>query len=54
LKGPSPEEFGGNVSGYYSGHYCWYGINLQAKCNSNCCSIYFVQLLPQERQMMLR
>jgi hypothetical protein len=22
LKGPSPEEFGGNVSGYYSGHYC--------------------------------
>jgi hypothetical protein len=42
LKAPLPvEESSDNVSAYYSGHYCWNGIHLQAICNSNYCFLYF-------------
>jgi hypothetical protein len=46
LKALSPEECGGNVSAYYSGHYCYYGINLQAFCNRNYCFLYFAVATP--------
>jgi hypothetical protein len=48
LKAPSPEEGGGNVSTYFSGHYCYYGINLQGICNSNCCFLYFAVAAPEK------
>jgi hypothetical protein len=44
----SPEQFGGNVSAYYSGHYCCYGIYLQAICDSNCCFLYFAAAAPEK------
>ena len=35
IKAPSHAECG-NVPAYYSGHYCCYGINVQAMCDSEC------------------
>jgi hypothetical protein len=46
LKAPSPEEFVGNVLAYYSGHYCCYGINLQAICDSNYFFLCFAVATP--------
>jgi len=38
-----PANIVGNVSSFYSGHYCTYGINLQAICDADC-RFYFLAL----------
>jgi hypothetical protein len=38
-----PAKIVGNVSSYYSGQYCTYGINLQAICGADC-RFYFLAL----------
>lgn len=38
-----PAKQVGNVSSYYSGHYCTYGINVQAICDADC-RFYFIAL----------
>ncbi len=40
---PPLAKVAGNVSSYYSGHYCTYGINLQAICGTGC-RFYFLAL----------
>jgi hypothetical protein len=42
----------GNVSAYFSGHYCTYGVNILAMCDADCPFLFFVLLLPV-KQMML-
>jgi hypothetical protein len=39
IKAPSHAACG-NVPAYYSGHYCCYGINVQAMCDSDCHFFY--------------
>ena len=44
IKCPSESECGNSPNSYYSGHYCCYGLNIQAVCDvymhlSNQCSL---------------
>jgi len=41
-----------NVSAYFSGHYCTYGVNIQAMCDADCHFLLLLLLLPV-KQMML-
>ena len=52
IKAPSQEECRGNVSTYYSGHYCCYGVNVQAMCDSECCFLYFSVAAPGKLMML--
>jgi hypothetical protein len=36
----------GNVGAYFSGHYCTYGVNVQAMCNADCCFTFFCLAAP--------
>jgi hypothetical protein len=36
----------GNVLAYYSGHYCCYGINVQAMCDSECHFLFYPLAAP--------
>jgi hypothetical protein len=45
IKAPSHEECG-NVPAYYSGHYCCYGINVQAMCDSECHLLFYALAAP--------
>ena len=47
---PSQAECG-NVSAYFSGHYCTYGVNFQAMCDADCRFPFFV-LLHLEKLMI--
>ena len=31
----------GNVSAYFSGHYCTYGVNILAMCDADCHFLFF-------------
>ena len=42
ITAPSHRECG-NVSAYFSGHYCTYGVNVQAVCDADC-RVYFYSL----------
>jgi hypothetical protein len=42
ITAPSHRECG-NVSAYFSGHYCTYGVNIQAVCDADC-HFYFYSL----------
>jgi hypothetical protein len=42
ITAPSHRECG-NVSAYFSGHYCTYGVNVQAVCDADC-HVYFYSL----------
>ena len=46
ITAPSKNECGGNVTAYYSGHYCCYGLNVQALCDSDCQFLYFSVAAP--------
>jgi hypothetical protein len=35
-----------NVAAYFSGHYCTYGINVQAMCDADCCFLFFALASP--------
>jgi hypothetical protein len=36
----------GNVSAYFSGHYCTYGVNIQAMCDADCRFLFFCIAAP--------
>jgi len=42
ITAPSHRECG-NVSAYFSGHHCTYGVNVQAVCDA-VCHVYFYSL----------
>jgi hypothetical protein len=41
----------GNVTVYFSGHYCTYGVNVQAMCDADCHFLFFVLLLVVKQMM---
>ena len=41
IKCPSKKECGNAPNLYYSGHYCCYGLNIQAVCDTNMHFIFF-------------
>jgi hypothetical protein len=40
ISAPSQAQCG-NVTAYFLGHYCSYGVNLQAMCDADCCFTFF-------------
>ena len=45
ITAPSKEQCG-NVGAYYSGHYCIYGVNIQAMCDADCRFTFFAIAAP--------
>jgi hypothetical protein len=45
ISAPSWDQCG-NVGAYFSGHYCTYGVNVQAICDADCCFTFFCIALP--------
>lgn len=41
IKTPTRKEANDNVRKFYSGHYCTYGLNIQAVCDHHCRFTYF-------------
>jgi DDE superfamily endonuclease len=46
IKCPSDREYGNSPNSYYSGHYCCYGLNIQAVCDVNMSFIFFSVAAP--------
>jgi hypothetical protein len=45
IAAPSQAECG-NVGAYFSGHYCTYGVNVQAMCDADCRFLFFALASP--------
>ena len=43
----------GNIGAYFSGHYCTYGVNVQAMCNADCRFIFYALLLLEKLMILL-
>ena len=46
IKCPSMKDSENNPSSYYSGHYCYNGLNIQAVCDASCCFLFFAVAAP--------
>ena len=46
IKCPSESECGNSPNSYYSGHYCCYGLNIQAVCDVYMHFIFFSVAAP--------
>jgi hypothetical protein len=53
ITAPSITECG-NVGAYFSGHYCTYGVNIQAMCDADCHSCFFCLAAPGKLMIVLQ